>query len=553
MNRRRFVSTAVAAAAAARGEDAKSYPLRWVYVSKSLGRDSDVEEIRAIAKTASGHGLNGILLAAGLDNLRRRTSDYERRLKEVKNICTEARLEIIPQLFSIGYAGSILGFDRNLAEGLPVRDALFIARGGAARLDPDPPVAFKNGRFEERDGDRLKGFTMQDAPGAVSFVDTAVRKDAAASLRLEAFQQPHGHGRVMQEIAVRPHRCYRVSLNVKTDGLQPNGAFRVMVLAKSGRQVAPIEPDIPSTTDWKRVVIGFNSMDFDQVRVYAGVWGGSAGKCWVESITLEEVGLVNVLRRPGTPVTVKSETNGTVYQEGRDYAPLRDEHLTFAFDHDGPEVRLPAGTRISDGERLRVSYYHGMGIHRGQVTACMSEPAVYEAMAEQAAQVQKLLAPAKWMFSMDEIRAGGSCAACKNRGLSMAQILGDCITRQAAIVRKLNPSAELFIWSDMLDPNHNAHGDYFLVDGDFTGSWKYIPKDLRIVCWYYEKRRESLEFFSKLGFATLAGAYYDGDTLQNPKGWLSELDRTPRAMGIMYTTWQNKYQLLAPFGDLVRR
>ena len=42
---------------------------------------------------------------------------------------------------------------------------------------------------------------------------------------------------------------------------------------------------------------------------------------------------------------------------------------------------------------------------------------------------------------------------------------------------------------------------------------------------------------------------YDGDTLDNPKGWLEALDGTPGAIGIMYTTWQNKYGLLADFGD----
>jgi hypothetical protein len=54
-----------------------------------------------------------------------------------------------------------------------------------------------------------------------------------------------------------------------------------------------------------------------------------------------------------------------------------------------------------------------------------------------------------------------------------------------------------------------------------------------------------------LGFKTLAGAYYDGDTLENPRGWLEVLNDTPGACGIMYTTWQNKYELLAPFGNLV--
>jgi hypothetical protein len=152
---------------------------------------------------------------------------------------------------------------------------------------------------------------------------------------------------------------------------------------------------------------------------------------------------------------------------------------------------------------------------------------------------------------MDEIRAGGACRACKERGLTMAQILGDCVTRQVEIIRSVNPDAEILIWSDMFDPNHNARAGYYLVDGDFTESWNYIPQDLTIVCWYYDKRAESLGFFSSLGFRTMAGAYYDGDTLENPLGWLDVLDDTAGASGIMYTTWRNKYELLAPFGELV--
>jgi hypothetical protein len=103
----------------------------------------------------------------------------------------------------------------------------------------------------------------------------------------------------------------------------------------------------------------------------------------------------------------------------------------------------------------------------------------------------------------------------------------------------------------MLDPHHNARGNYYLVEGDYNGSWRYIPKEMGIVTWYYERRAQSLPFFSNLGFRTLAGAYYDADTLDNPRGWLEELVRTPNAQGIMYTTWQNKFQLLADFGKLV--
>ena len=230
---------------------------------------------------------------------------------------------------------------------------------------------------------------------------------------------------------------------------------------------------------------------------------------------------------------------------------IKDSNLNFRFDHDAPAIQILRASEIKDGERLRASYYHGMAINKGQVTVCMSEPKIYEIWAKQAYLIHRRLAPSKYLLSMDEIRAGGACEACRGRNMSMAQILGDCITKQVGIIRSVNSDAEIFIWSDTLDPNHNAHDNYYLVDGDFTNSWQHIPKDLVIVCWYYKKRNESLKFFSSLGFTTLAGAYYDGDSLDNPKGWHQALQQTPNASGIMYTTWQNKYELLAPFADLV--
>ncbi|MBN2290523.1 MAG: hypothetical protein JXQ83_14410, partial [Candidatus Glassbacteria bacterium] len=45
------------------------FPYRWVYASKNLSNASRVQEVGQIARTASEHGLNGILLSAGFDQL----------------------------------------------------------------------------------------------------------------------------------------------------------------------------------------------------------------------------------------------------------------------------------------------------------------------------------------------------------------------------------------------------------------------------------------------------------------------------------------------------
>ena len=168
-----------------------------------------------------------------------------------------------------------------------------------------------NGGFEEFTRNQFNGFRFHDQPGEISFVDTEVKHGGEASLRLENFTaNPHGHGRVMQEVRVQPHRCYRISVWVKTEGLEPADAFKIQVLA-GNRTLAPRDFDVPPTGDWRKLTMLFNSLDFETVRLYAGVWGGQAGKFWLDDWTLEEVGPLNVLHRPGTPVTVRSE-DGTI-------------------------------------------------------------------------------------------------------------------------------------------------------------------------------------------------------------------------------------------------
>ena len=93
----------------------------------------------------------------------------------------------------------------------------------------------------------------------------------------------------MQEISVQPHCCYRITLQVKTENLQPAERFRFQALAGE-RSLAPLNLSVPATTDWQTVTVGFNSLEYKQVRLYFGVWGGESGRFWLDDIQLEEVG-----------------------------------------------------------------------------------------------------------------------------------------------------------------------------------------------------------------------------------------------------------------------
>ncbi|HNQ91084.1 MAG TPA: hypothetical protein PKM73_20920 [Verrucomicrobiota bacterium] len=323
------------------------------------------------------------------------------------------------------------------------------------------------------------------------------------------------------------------------------------MLALAGeRDIAPREFNLPATSDWRKLVMVFNSLEFDKVRLYAGVWGGQGGQFWIDDWTLEEVGPVNVLRRPGTPVTVRSADGATTHLEGKDYAPLRDPELNpYRVDREAMPLKVVPGGRIAEGDRLRVNWHHSMLIHDSQVTLCMGEPAVYEIFDHEMKLLAERLRPRRMMLNMDEVRMGGTCLAC--RGRPMGVLLGECITRATQIVRRHMPGAAVYVWSDMLDPNHNAHGGYYLVKGDFTGSWEHAPKDLIISVWGGAPRKESLRFFADRGFQTLVACYYDADDLKETQAWMAAARPLPKVRGFMYTPWTKKYGLLPAFGDLL--
>ena len=527
-----------------------AYPDRWVYVSTNLASDSELERVAGIARTASEHGLNGMLLSAGFDSLDLKSPQFLARLERLKSTCDAAGLEIIPLGFSVGYGSGVMAHDRNLAAGQPVRGALFLAGKREARFLSDRAVTIANGGFERAEGGLPAGFTAQ---GRRAALDRQVFHSGHASLRLDDFSGPEGSVYVAQSVRVQPYRSYRLRAWVKTEGAGPQMLIHLVAQASDGRPLSFMELPLAATSDWHELTWGFNSWYADRVEIRAGVSQGKHGRVWIDDLTLEEVGLANVLRRPGTPLAVRNEKTGEVYQEGRDFAPLRDLQLDFTWNHDGPSIQLLPGSRIQAGDRLRVDYFHGTTIYRDQVVLDMSEPAVYEIWRRQLPLIEKYLSPRKYFLSMDEVRVGGFCEACRSRHLSMAALLGDCLARQYQMIRAANPGAQVYVWSDMFDPNHNARDQYYLIDGSFEGTWKYLPKDLIVACWYFEKRDLSLGFFSSLGYRTLAGAYYDADDLKNPQAWLESLRRTRGAVGIMYTTWENKYQLLPAFGDLLAK
>ena len=285
----------------------------------------------------------------------------------------------------------------------------------------------------------------------------------------------------MQRVNVRPNTPYRFSCWIKTKDLTPTGSFHLLALATSqeGKSLTFHEGGLEPTADWKKVDVVFNSLGEHEVALYAGFWGQGKGMFWIDDLALEELALVNLLRRKGCPFEVESADGKITYQEGRDYEPVADAKLgqvpwpgEYEFEHRGAVIGITPRSRIRGGDRLRVSWYHPIIMHMApRVMCCLSEPELDKILLTQARRINELFQPKSFFMSHDEIRVANWCRACQDRKLSPGELLAENVRRCTDILKSVNPSARVYVWSDMFDPHHNAVDKYYLVNGSLKGSW----------------------------------------------------------------------------------
>ncbi|MEP0844157.1 MAG: hypothetical protein HRF43_15760, partial [Phycisphaerae bacterium] len=313
------------------------------------------------------------------------------------------------------------------------------------------------------------------------------------------------------------------------------------------------------TQEWTPVEAFFNSMGYEEVTLHVGLWRAQGGRAWLDDAEIAEAGLLNVLRRPGCPLTVRGEDGTAGFVEGRDFARIEDRHLgvtggqagVFNTDHEPPAIRLLRP--LPDGTRLRVSFHHALTINGRQVDVCLTEPEADRILEDQVRRLDRLLgSPKRYLLGYDELRQAGSCAACKAAARTPGELLAGHVRRTTAMMRRLRPDVELMVWNDMFDPTANARKDYYLVDGTLEGSWAGLPGDVLVCNWSDERLEESLKFFDGLGLAQIVSVDYDRapDAPARTRAALGLLDRIGKARGTMYTTWTGDYRHLEEAGRL---
>jgi len=507
---------------------------KWIYAQRNLQVEKSADELIELMRRGKAAGYTHVLVSdSKFSRLATVIPQYFKNAERVKQAAQELGMEIVPAVCHVGYSNNMLWADPNLVEAMPVKDLPLVVQGGVARVDdPDAP------RLPGGDFTDLKRWSWSDPMWHLD--------DGAARVT-----DPKGaNARIVQKLKVKPFRQYHVSVRVKTQDFK--GKPEVKVLPANGTSLTWDNLRAKPTQDWATHDIVFNSQNNTDVQLYLGAWGASTGSLWFDDAKLEEIAFVNLARRGGCPLEVRTAEGKTLI-EGTDFEPLKDPLMgskpwpgEYDVFHAAPELR----TNLPDGTKLTASYYHAVTIYDGQAMVCPSEPKTMELIRDEVKRTHALFGAKGYMMSHDEVRVLNWCKACQDRNTTPGQILAENVKACTELIREIAPGAKIYVWNDMFDPHHNAKAkDYYLVNGTLEGSWEGLAKDVIILPWYFEKRAESLKFFADRGHRQVIAGYYDARPEQIAD-WLTAARAVPGSVvGVMYTTWESKYADLEKFSE----
>ena len=535
---------------------AEAEPRLWVYAPVNFQVTKGVDALIALLGRAhkAGYGA-AVVTDYKFGRFDDRPDHFFDNLRRTKEAADRIGIELIPCVFPIGYSGSILQNNPDLAEGIPVRGCEVTVRGGVAA--PAGGELLAGGGFEEGGRRTPAGWDWVDGFGTTSGLDTEVKHSGGSSLRMGDFRAGNevGNARLVQNLELTPWRQYHLRFWLRTEGVDGVGELHVRPLVAGGGCLNHAALGVKRDQDWTEHHVVFNTLRHSRVKLYIGLWGGRGGTFWVDEASLREVAGVNLLRREGCPVVVAS-TDGRRYVEGRDFARWTSPKTgrvpwpgSFAVWHEPPPLRVLPDGAIREGQTLKLSFHHTVTVHEGQVAACLGHDELYEHLERQVRALDRHWSPKRYFMQHDELRVAGWCELCREGG--MGALLARNAERCVGLVREVNPEAEILVWNDMFDPHHNAHANYYLVRGDLAGSWEGLDPAVVIMNWNHGRKEASRRFFAERGHRQMVAGYYDrgGDAVA---GGVRSWRAAGEVEGFMYTTWRRNYADLERFAEAVR-
>jgi hypothetical protein len=489
----------------------------------SLSNDSELETVRLQLRRAAVCGYNAVVLAASASLLQPQAAgeEYLVRLNAVREEAGQLGLGVMPCVMPFDRGDLIRSFDPHFAEGVPVRDVLYVVDGDVAQLQPDPPIALENPGFENYSSNRLPGWEVVCGQlGKGIACDTAQALYGNSSLRFDTgfAADTNGEFILRQRLRLPPFRRFLVRVSTKATS-EIAGKRSYLAAYASEKYLAIRSLGVETPNEWKQHELVFNSMigGVAEIRVGFGDKMPGDDHIWIDEMTIEDLAFQGSIRRPGCPFVVRNE-RGRAYKEGRDFQ-LNEETL---------ELRLLARTQIRQGERLRVSFYCPATSPSDPRSLCVNYDELYEFFEAGLTPLQESLRPFGYHLATKYITASNWDETCLSTRKTPEAQWGDSLLKQVKIVESHNASAFLSTWSDMYEPWNTPYKSYWGCNGSLQQAWRRLPKRIVVMNAHYAAEdSKSPRFLASNGFRQIIA----GDTKVGE--WMKASTEIPGIVGVM--------------------
>ena len=359
-------------------------PVFWLYCPVNFQVDKDTDRLADLLTRANKAGYSAAVVTDyKFGKLDERPDRYYQNMERIRALAESLKLELIPCIMPVGYSGSILQNNPDLAEGLSVRKLRMRIHNGLA-TPSDSTNLVPGGKFESAGRHAPSGWDWSDGMGHSTGLDKNIKHGGVSSVRLHQFrhgeQAQHGNCRLVKNLKLKPHHQYEIKLWVRTENLTSPHQFHVKVLA-GNRNLQQANLGVKITQEWTQHRLSFNSLKHAGAKLYIGIWGGTEGSIWIDDVELRLVAGINLLRREGCSVLVQRVDDSKTLQEGKDFqawvspqtgrVPWPGEFRSW---HEPPPLRIASGSTLKEGDEFFLSYYHAQTVYDGQVCCCLSHP-----------------------------------------------------------------------------------------------------------------------------------------------------------------------------------
>ncbi len=509
---------------------------RFVYFDRSLIDGKNFELVKKVILDAKRLGFNGIVIEQEYEYTRlshnnKITNKVRHYMSELERIVHRNNLELIAMHFRANVPNEVV-HDDNMENSF-----------------------YSDGKFDFSEANQDSVIYEVKGTIATPLIHPQIVESPALLDKLYHFE------------GIEPESEYTITVDLTTQDYKYNN-LKVSVLdedysSENGKVLFGVNKfftGIQPNGSHLKYSIDFNSLNHPNTNGKIKVYIPSLDGITIHSVTLSKTPYKKSLHavREQNPVTVISEDGTINFQEGVDYA-LEKNHIALLSD------------KIKVQKRLKLTWYPAINVSLNPdyypfANVCADPKRYYDIMSDQLNQIRegfngKVDAIA---LDSDEWRTAGWDLTCldllaptsrhisqSNGGTYIGLATRRLINR---FKRDLNNSdLQVYMLSDMFDPNFNGKNPYMGVNGGAIGAAQYLPKENSVMInWLpnpyepgMENKKESdflasAKYFADLGLRQIIAGYHDDmRNLDANINFYKKSDKKTQEsiIGFMYLIW----------------